>query len=97
MGVAEHKSVEPVYATVSSKGQLVIPAAIRAALQIEPGTRVAIRQEGPELIMRPETLAAKLAMIEKMRGITAGLPSGTEMLLQDRRLERERELREEGW
>lgn len=86
-----------VYVTVSTKGQMVIPAAIREELGIEPGTRVSIRRDGPELVIRPETLAAKLAMIKKMRGVTAGHGSGTDMLLEDRRLERERELREEGW
>jgi hypothetical protein len=47
--------------------------------------------------LRPETLATKLAMIKKMRGITAGGPSLCDELLEDRRRERERELREEGW
>lgn len=89
--------MEQVYITVSSKGQLVIPAALREELGIEPGTRVAIRREGPELILKPETLTAKLAMIKKMRGIAAGGPSLCDELLEDRRLERERELREEGW
>jgi hypothetical protein len=42
-------------------------------------------------------MAAKLRLISEMRGCTAGLPSGTEMLLEDRRLERKRELEEEGW
>jgi AbrB family looped-hinge helix DNA binding protein len=88
---------EQVYAIVSTKGQLVIPAAIREELGIEPGTRVAILREGAELVLRPETLAAKLRLIEKMHGCTAGGPSGTDILLEDRRLERERELREEGW
>jgi hypothetical protein len=32
-----------------------------------------------------------------MRGCTAGYPSGTEMLLEDRRIERQRELEENGW
>jgi AbrB family looped-hinge helix DNA binding protein len=89
--------MEQVFTTVSSKGQLVIPAAIREALGIEPGTRVSIRQEGAELILRPETLSAKLALIKKMRGITAGGPSMSDELIEDRRRERERELREEGW
>jgi AbrB family looped-hinge helix DNA binding protein len=89
--------MEQTYVTVSSKGQLVIPAAIREELGIEPGTRVAVRREGPELILKPETLAAKLAMIKKMRGIAAGGPSLCDELLEDRRRERERELREEGW
>jgi AbrB family looped-hinge helix DNA binding protein len=89
--------MEEVYTTVSSKGQLVIPAAIRQALGIEAGTRVAIRQEGSRVIIDPETLAAKLRKIEEMCGYTAGGPSGTEILFKDRRLEQERELREEGW
>jgi AbrB family looped-hinge helix DNA binding protein len=89
--------MEQIYTTVSSKGQMVIPAAIREELGIEPGTRVAIRREGPELILRPETLATSRAMIKKMRGITAGGPSLCDELLEDRRRERERELREEGW
>jgi AbrB family looped-hinge helix DNA binding protein len=89
--------MEQTLATVSSKGQLVIPAAIREALGIEPGTRVAIRQEGSRLILEPQTLAAKLKLIGEMRGCTAGFGSGTDLLLEDRRLERERELEEEGW
>jgi AbrB family looped-hinge helix DNA binding protein len=89
--------METIYATVSTKGQLVIPASIREELGIEPGTRVAIRREGPEVVLKPETLTAKLAMIKKMRGITAGGPTLCDELLEDRRLERERESREEGW
>ena len=89
--------METTYATVSTKGQLVIPASIREELGIEPGTRVAIRREGPEVVLKPETLMAKLAMIKKMRGITAGGPSLCDELLEDRRRERERELREESW
>jgi AbrB family looped-hinge helix DNA binding protein len=86
-----------VFATLSSKGQLVIPAAFRESLGLESGTRVAIRQEGEHLILEPQTLAAKLRLIRKMRGCTAGFPSGTDILLEDRRLERQRELEEDGW
>jgi AbrB family looped-hinge helix DNA binding protein len=89
--------MEKLYSTMSSKGQLVIPATLRASMGIEPGTRVAIRQENARLILEPETLAAKLQLVKEMRGCTAGYPSGTEMLLEDRRLERKRELEEEGW
>jgi AbrB family looped-hinge helix DNA binding protein len=89
--------VAKTYATISSKGQLVIPAAIRESMGIEAGTRVAIHQEGSRVILEPETLRAKLEMIEKMRGITADLPSGTDLLLEERRRERERERTEEGW
>ncbi len=85
------------YARVSSKGQLVIPAAIREKFGIEAGTRVKFVEDGPRLVLEPETLTAKFRLVEQMRGITAGGPSGTDMLLEDRRIERERELREEGW
>lgn len=91
------QNAEPVYVTVSSKGQLVIPAALRQELGIEPGTRIAVRRDGAELVLKPETLAAKLSTIRKLRGITAGGPSMCDELLAERRRERERELREEGW
>lgn len=85
------------YTTVSTKGQIVIPAAVREELEIEPGTRVAVRVEGGRVILDPETLAAKFRKIEQMRGCTKGGPSMTDALLEERKLERERELREEGW
>jgi AbrB family looped-hinge helix DNA binding protein len=85
------------YAKFSSKGQLVIPAAIRQSMGIEPGTRVAIRQEGMKLILEPETLAAKLRLIDELRGLTAGGPSMTDELLEDRRRERQMELAKDGW
>jgi AbrB family looped-hinge helix DNA binding protein len=85
------------YAKFSSKGQLVIPAAIRKSLGIEAGTRAAIRVEGSHLILEPETLAAKLRLIKELRGLTAGGPSMTDELLKDRRREREAELAKHGW
>ncbi len=85
------------FTTVSSKGQLVIPVAIRESLGIEPGTRVAIRQEGTRVILEPETLATKLRIIEELCGLTAGGPSGTDLLLEERRRERKAELAKDGW
>jgi len=85
------------FTTVSTKGQLVIPARIREALGIEPGTRVAIRQEGGQVILMPETRAAKLRLIDELQGLTAGGPSMTDELLEDRRRERARELAKDGW
>jgi hypothetical protein len=52
---------------------------------------------GGRVVLDPESLAEKLRRIKQMRGYTAGLPAGTDMLLEDWRLERERELTEEGW
>lgn len=90
------EAAEPIYATVSSKGQLVIPAPIRDELGIGPGTRVAIRREGQEVVLTPVTVAAKLAAIRKMRGIASGGPSLCDELIEERRRERELE-RKEGW
>ncbi|MGA3371361.1 MAG: AbrB/MazE/SpoVT family DNA-binding domain-containing protein [Terracidiphilus sp.] len=38
--------MDQIFTTVSSKGQMVIPASIREAMGIEPGTRVAVRRRG---------------------------------------------------
>ncbi len=89
--------MEQVFTTVSSKGQMVIPAAIRESLGIEPGTRVVVRQEGTRVILEPQTLAARLRLIKELRGCTAGGPSGTDLLLEDRRRERALEQTKEGW
>jgi AbrB family looped-hinge helix DNA binding protein len=79
--------MEKHYATVSSKGQLVIPAAIRTSMGIEAGTRVAFFQEGTRLVLQPETLAAKMRLIDELCGITAGGPSMCDELIADRRAE----------
>ena len=89
--------MEQIFTTVSSKGQMVIPAAIRESMGIEPGTRVVVRQEGSRLILEPQTLAAKLRIIDELCGLTAGGPSMTNMLLEDRRREREMELAKDGF
>ena len=84
-------------ANVSTKGQVVIPASIREKYGIGPGTRVEFIEDGPRLVLELDTVESRIAKMKALRGITAGLPSGTDLLLEDRRLERERELREEGW
>jgi AbrB family looped-hinge helix DNA binding protein len=82
--------METLYVTVSSKGQLVIPSELRESMGIEPGTRVAIRQEGDELILRPATKAAARRLISELVGMTAGGPSMTDELIADRRAEDEK-------
>jgi len=76
---------------------MVIPVSIRESMGIEPGTRVAVRQEGARLILEPQTLAAKLKLIDELCGMTAGGPSMTDMLLEDRRKEHEMELAKDGF
>jgi len=84
--------MERVFTTVSSKGQMVIPASIREALGIAPGTRIAVRQEGSRVILEPDTIMIKMQIIKQLRGSTAGLPSGSDLLIAERRREREIEL-----
>ena len=79
--------METTYSTVSSKGQLVIPAEMRQALGIEPGTRVAIRREGDELILRPVSEVVLRRLIKELCGMTAGGPSMTDRLIAERREE----------
>jgi AbrB family looped-hinge helix DNA binding protein len=86
-----------IFTTVSSKGQLVIPAAIRESLGIGPGARVAVRQEGARVILEPDTPAARLRLVDELCGSTAGGTSMCDMLLEDRRREREMELAKDGW
>jgi hypothetical protein len=59
----------------------------------DPKTRA---DEGP-VIRRPLSLEDKLRLIEELRGLTAGGPSMCDMLLEERRRERELELEKDGW
>jgi AbrB family looped-hinge helix DNA binding protein len=67
--------------TVSTKGQLVIPAKIRTALQIKPGMRFAVLREQNQIILRP----VNRRLVDELRGITSGRASGSDMLVKQRR------------
>jgi AbrB family looped-hinge helix DNA binding protein len=54
--------------TVSTKGQFVIPAEMRTALGILPGTRIAVTQEGSRITLQPVTSA----LVEETRGMLKG-------------------------
>ncbi len=90
-------SVEREYAIVGAKGELVIPATIRQKYGIGPGTRVEFIPDGPRLLLELDTVESRILKMKALRGITATEPSMTDALLEERRLERERELREDGW
>lgn len=89
--------MEPIIQKVNTEGQIEIPAVIRRQLGIEPGTEIAVSLEGSRVVLDADTVAAKLRRIAEVRGSTAGHGSGTDLLLEERRQERDRELREEGW
>ena len=55
---------EDIFIVVRSKGQVVIPAALREKLGIRSGTRVAIRSEENQLILQP----INDAFIRSLRG-----------------------------
>ena len=41
------------YSQVSTKGQMVIPAELREALDLKPGTKVALQREGNTIVLHP--------------------------------------------
>ena len=57
-------------AVVSSKGQVTLPAAMRAALGIEAGSRIQFEVRDKELVIRPEL------PITAYRGILQGYDLG---------------------
>lgn len=72
--------------TVTSKGQLVIPARLRKKYSIRKGTRVAFVEEDCRLVLQPITDG----FLRKLRGSLKGKPSALDLLLQTRREERHR-------
>ena len=72
-------------ATVTAKGQIVIPARLRRQLGIRKGTKISIQREKHNLILQPLTED----YIRSLRGSLKGEPSLLEALLEDRRRERD--------
>ena len=80
-------------ATMTSKGQIVIPAEIRRRLKIEKGTRLSVTERGGQIVLQP----MDLAYFKRMAGC-AGQDSGimefffkekaAEKLAEDRKLEK---------
>lgn len=57
--------------TLSSKGQLVIPRALREHAQLEPGSRLSVRYIDGEIRLRPLAPAAPSATLEQVAGCLA--------------------------
>jgi AbrB family looped-hinge helix DNA binding protein len=57
-------------AIVSSKGQVTLPAAMRAKLGIQPGSRIGFEVRGSELVIKPEV------PMSAYRGILKGYDLG---------------------
>lgn len=73
-------------ATVTSKGQLVIPARLRKRLGIKKGTRVSFVEDNRRMIVQPVTRE----FIRSLQGSLKGEPSLLDFLLEERRRERDR-------
>lgn len=70
--------------TVTSKGQLVIPARLRRRFGIRKGTLVSFQEEEGRLIVQPVTRD----FIRRLRGSLKGKSSALKTLLQERKRER---------
>ena len=66
----DRSTVKSELITFTTKGQLVIPAAIRRKLGIEEGTRATVREEGGKIIIHPVTPA----YVRSLRGSLRHLP-----------------------
>lgn len=71
-------------ATVTTKGQLVIPARLRRRFGIRKGTLVSFLEENGRLVLQPVTHE----FIRSLRGSLKGEPSALDVLLEERRRER---------
>lgn len=71
--------------TVTSKGQISIPAGIRRKLGIQKGTRVVIEERGEEIVLKPLTEEH----LDRMAGVLRGPVSLSKKLLGSRVAERQ--------
>jgi len=75
-------------ATVSSKGQVVIPAALRKKVRITGGTRVSVSEKNGEITLTPNPYDALLAL----RGCLSHVEEDVEAWwIEEKRKECERE------
>jgi AbrB family looped-hinge helix DNA binding protein len=76
--------METLFTVVSSKGQVVIPSALRDKLGIEAGTRVAIQIEDQHLVLQPITEE----FIDSLIGCCKGEDSLVEAREREHRIEK---------
>lgn len=81
---------------VGTKGQVVIPKAIREEIGIEPGDEVSFEADGLDVRIRrtADDPRVRITEIKALRGLWADVPGGgTEDLVTERRRERDLEER----
>jgi AbrB family looped-hinge helix DNA binding protein len=74
-------------ATVSSKGQLVIPAELRKKYRLKSGTRVAVHEKNGEIRISPNPYNALLAL----RGKYAKFPLEDDLIKDRRKMDKRME------
>ena len=74
-------------ATVTSKGQIAIPARIRKNYGIEKGTRLYIEERRGEIVLKPLTPE----YLDQMAGVLKGPVSLSQKLLAERAADNEKE------
>jgi AbrB family looped-hinge helix DNA binding protein len=72
---------------VSTKGWVVIPAALRKRYRLKPGTVVEFREEGEKILIVPRNTDPREGLFGKL----AGSVSLTKALVEDRAAELKRE------
>ncbi|MBI3695716.1 MAG: AbrB/MazE/SpoVT family DNA-binding domain-containing protein [Acidobacteria bacterium] len=78
----------------TTKGQIVIPSALRRKYGIRQGTRIEVVDENGRIVLQPRTLEAGSALLNKLHGKYRG--SGMlKALLEERARDREKE--DAGW
>lgn len=73
-------------ASITAKGQIVIPASMRRKYGITPQTRIVIYEEGQQIVLKPITAEAIRLMHGSLKG--SGM---VKALLEERAKDRERE------
>jgi antitoxin PrlF len=73
-------------ATISTKGQIVIPKPVRDRLNLKPGTEIVIDIQGEALVMR--RAVRNFPDWRTMRGMARGGASLTKALLEERAAEK---------
>jgi AbrB family looped-hinge helix DNA binding protein len=72
-------------ATISSKGQIAIPKAVRERLNLKTGTELMIDVQGEALVLK--RVVREFPDWRTMEGMAAGEGSGTQALEEDRAAE----------
>jgi AbrB family looped-hinge helix DNA binding protein len=70
-------------ATLSTKGQLVIPTRLRKALHLQPGDRVAFRLEGERLIIAKEGAPSARLIKRNGRRVLVAPPGAPKMTTEN--------------